>query len=287
MARSPRGQTKEIRLSKITIIGAGVLSPDHLTLEADRTMRASAIIFYLLDSNPRMTAYLHTLGTKLVDLSSAYTEGAFDQDVYAQIAKTVIDATKSYDRVCFLVPGHPLIYVTASTLILDEARRLGIKATALPGISSLDTMIIQLGLEIGRHGLQVFECNRFIYFSISPDPRVPLFLLQPGAIGSGFITERRTNRARRFEILRDYLLRHYPPQHRCLLLVSKFDSRLRPVKRAVAIRDIPQSAKFIDYDTSMFVPPSADFEIVDLEFYSRLTDLGYSKRLVKSNPRLS
>jgi uncharacterized protein YabN with tetrapyrrole methylase and pyrophosphatase domain len=287
MARVTPRPNKETRLSKITIVGAGVLSPDHLTLEADRTMRASSIIYYLLDSNPRMTAYLDTLGTKVVDLSNLYREGAFDQDVYMQIAKIVIEATKRYDRVCFLVPGHPLIYVTASTLILDEARRLGIKATALPGISSLDTMIIQLGLEIGRHGLQVFECNRFIYFSISPDPRIPLFLLQPGAIGTGFITEKRANRARRFDILRDYLLRHYPPQHQCLLLVSKFDSRLRAVKRAVAIRDIPQFAKIIDYDTSMFVPPSADFKIVDQDFYSRLTDLAYSKRLVRSKSRIS
>ena len=123
-------------------------------------MRASSIIYYLLDSNPRMTAYLRTLGTELVNLEDVYREGAFDQDVYEQIARIVIGAAKSYRRVCFLVPGHPLIYVTSSTLILDEARRLGIKATVLPGISALDTMIIQLRLEIGRHGLQVFECNR-------------------------------------------------------------------------------------------------------------------------------
>jgi tetratricopeptide (TPR) repeat protein len=34
--------------------------------------------------------------------------------------------------------------------------------------------------------------------------------------------------------------------------------------------------------TSMFIPPSADFEIVDYEFYSRLTDPAYADRLVKS-----
>jgi uncharacterized protein YabN with tetrapyrrole methylase and pyrophosphatase domain len=268
-------------LSKITIIGAGVLSPNHLTLEADRAMRGSSIIYYLLDSNPKMAAYLAKLGPELVDLADIYKEGTFDQDVYERIAEIVIVATKSHPHVCFLVPGHPLVYVTPSSLILDHARRLGIKVTVLPGISALDTMILQLRLEIGRRGLQVFESNRFVYFSFKPDTRIPLFLLQPGAIGTGFITAKRKNRARRFEILRDSLLRYYPPQHRCLLLVSKFDPRLRSVKRSVTIRSIPQYAELIDYNTSMLVPPSADFEIVDHEFYSRLTDLAYADQLVK------
>lgn len=277
--------SNEVHLSKITIIGAGVLCPNHLTLEADRAMRGSSIIYYLLDSNPKMVAYLAKLGPELVDLGDIYKEGAFDQDVYERLAEIVIVATKSHTHVCFLVPGHPLIYVTSSSLILDHARRLGIKANVLPGISALDTMIIQLGLEIGRHGLQVFESNRFVYLSFKPDPRVPLFLLQPGAIGTGFITAKRKNRAQRFEILRDSLLRYYPPQHRCLLLVSKFDPRFPSVKRSVAIRRIPQYAELIDYKTSMFIPPSADFEIVDHDFYSRLTDRSYSNRLVKSNQR--
>ena len=273
---------KKVQLSKITIIGAGVLSPNHLTLEADWAMRGSSVIYYLLDSNPKMAAYLAKLGPDLVDLGDVYKEGAFDQDVYERIAEIVIAATKTYTHVCFLVPGHPLIYVTTSSLILDYARRLGIKATVLPGISALDTMIIQLRLEIGRRGLQVFESNRFVYLSLRPDPRIPLFLLQPEAIGTGFITAKRKNRARRFEILRDSLLRYYPPQHRCLLLVSKFDPRFRSVKRSVAIRSIPQHADLIDYSTSLFIPPSADFEIVDHEFYARLTDVAYVDQLVKS-----
>ncbi|MBV8416663.1 MAG: hypothetical protein JO251_15755 [Verrucomicrobia bacterium] len=269
-------------LSKITIIGAGVLSPDQLTLEAVRAMQGSSIIYYLLDTNPKLEAYLAKLGPELVDLGNLYEEGAFDQDIYEQIAEIVLLATKRYAHVCFLVPGHPLIYVTSSSLILDRAQRMGITTTVLPGISSLDTMIIQLRLEIGRHGLQVFEANRFVYLSFKPDPRIPLFLLQPGAIGTGFITEKRENRPRRFEALRDALLRYYPPQHQCVLLVSKHNPRFRSTRRTIAIRSIPRYAELIDYSTSLFIPPSADFEIVDYDFYSRLTDPAYADRLVKS-----
>jgi uncharacterized protein YabN with tetrapyrrole methylase and pyrophosphatase domain len=248
-------------------------------------MRRSSVIYYLLDSNPKMAAYLAKLGPELVDLGNLYKEGAFDRDVYARIAETVIAGTKKYAHVCFLVPGHPLIYVTTSSLILEGAQRLGVKATVLPGISALDTMIIQLRLEIGRYGLQVFESNRFVYLAFKPDPRVPLFLLQPGAIGTGFITAQRKNRARRFEILRDCLLRYYPPEHRCFLLVSKFDPKLRSVKRSITIRGIPRHADLIDYSTSLFIPPSADFQIVDHDFYARLTDLTHADQLVKSNRR--
>ena len=62
-------------LSKITIIGAGVLSPDQLTLEAVRAMQGSSIIYYLLDTNPKLEAYLAKLGPELVDLGYLYEEG--------------------------------------------------------------------------------------------------------------------------------------------------------------------------------------------------------------------
>ena len=75
-------------------------------------------------------------------LGNLYQEGAFDQEIYERIAEIVLLATKRYAHVCYLVPGHPLIYVTSSSLILDRAQRMGITTTVLPGISSLDTMII-------------------------------------------------------------------------------------------------------------------------------------------------
>jgi uroporphyrin-III C-methyltransferase len=259
-------------LRAITIIGAGVRTPDHLTLEADRLLRETDAIYHLLADNPAITAYLQQLNRPLVDLSPYYRQDDFRLRVYEKIADIVLQAALAPAAICFVVPGHPLVYVTSSTLILNRAPKHGIQVNLLPGISSLDTMILQLRLEIGVHGLQVFEANRFIYYEIEPDPRVPLFLFQPGAIGTGYISAKRKSRPESLDVLRAVLLRTYPPRHRCTLLISQYDARKPPLRCVFPLDELPDQADSIDWDASLFVPPNEVFEIQNWNYYNKLLD---------------
>ncbi|MBV8587601.1 MAG: hypothetical protein JO308_15025 [Verrucomicrobia bacterium] len=259
-------------MRSITIIGAGVRTPDHLTLEADRLLRETDAIYHLLADNPAVTAYLQQLKRPLVDLSPYYREDAFRLSVYEKIADIVLQAALAPAAICFVVPGHPLVYVTSSTLILDRAPKHGIRVKLVPGISSLDTMIVQLRLEIGVQGLQVFEANRFIYYEIEPDPRVPLFLFQPGAVGTGYITARRNNHRQRFDILRTALLRTYSPRHRCTLLISQHDPQQPPLNSSFSLGTLSEQADSLGNDATLFVPPAERFEIRDWRYYNNLME---------------
>jgi uncharacterized protein YabN with tetrapyrrole methylase and pyrophosphatase domain len=264
----------------IGIIGAGILSPDHLTLESDRFLQQSSVIFHLLESGEAMTAYLRSLGPRLVDLSEIYTDGVLDYDIYRQIADRLIAAAFEYTTVALLVPGHPLVMVAPTALILQQAARAGVNVTVLPGISSLDTMILQLNLEIGTNGVQIFEANRFIYYDIRPDPRVPLFLFQPGSIGSGIITRNARSLSARFEPLKHALLKTYPADHECMLLASQTLSETGGSTHSLQIQNLPSAAHAIDYDTSLFVPPSKPFQIANTDFYYRLNSQQYASTLL-------
>ena len=72
--------------------------------------------------------------------------------------------------------GHPGIYVTVTREIQERGNAMGVETVVASGISSIDTMILQLGLE--NRGLRRpdVQANRFIYHGIVPDRRVPLFL---------------------------------------------------------------------------------------------------------------
>jgi tetrapyrrole (corrin/porphyrin) methylase-like protein len=231
-----------------------------------------------------MRRYLSSLGQPLVNLEPLYRNGAPDVQVYEHIATVVTAAALRYDRVSFIVPGHPLIYVTPTPRILEKARRLRIPTVVLPGISSFDTMVLQLNLDIADHGVQAFECNRYVYFGIKPNPRVPLFLFQPGGFGTGVLTREQANRPRRFRELMQALLATYPADHRCCLLTSQFQFSLPGQVHWFQIRRLCEMARHIDYHATLFVPPRQEFRIQQSQFVSRLYDRRHASRLVNRLP---
>jgi hypothetical protein len=55
----------------------------------------------------------------------------------------------------------------------------GFEARMLPGISCVDTIICDLGIDPGTIGLQVFLADSFVRFKLIFDKRAGLLLLQP------------------------------------------------------------------------------------------------------------
>jgi uncharacterized protein YabN with tetrapyrrole methylase and pyrophosphatase domain len=269
-------------MPSITIVGAGISSPDQITQEGDAALRAADLIFYLLDLNPKLRRYLKSLGPELFNLDSVYQEGRLDTDAYDDITRMVVFAAAVRQRTALLVPGHPAIYVTVTREIQERGNAMGIETVVLPGISSIDTMILQLGLEIGDCGIQIFEANRFIYHGIVPDRRVPLFLLQPGAVGSATLTHRSTSRPQRFDILRLALQRFYPRNHPCIVLASQSSSSQPGRKITLPLSQIAKKSVF-DHDTSLYVPPCEEMTVVHQDFYEGLGDQGKVSSLIRKS----
>jgi hypothetical protein len=227
-----------------------------------------------------MRRYLSGLGRPLVNLESLYRDGELDLIVYERIADTIIEGARKHKRVSFIVPGHPLIYVTPTELILQKAKRLRLSTSVLPGISSLDTMVLQLNLDIADCGVQAFECNRFVYFGIEPDPRVPLFLFQPGGLGTGVLTREEYSRPRRFQELLRALRKTYPANHQCCLLTSQHQV-VRPGRAHwFALGRLCSKASQIDYNVTLYVPPSEEFRVERSGFVAKLYDRRHANKLV-------
>jgi uncharacterized protein YabN with tetrapyrrole methylase and pyrophosphatase domain len=273
-------------MPRITIVGAGIFGPDQITQEGDAALRTSELIFFLLDLNPRLRQYLKSLGPELVDLDPLYREGRLETDVYDDITRLVVFAAAVRRRTALLVPGHPAIYVTVTREIEERGNAMGIETVVLPGISSIDTMILQLGLEIGDRGVQIYEANRFIYHGIVPDRRVPLFLLQPGAVGSAVLTHRSASRPRRFDVLRRALRRFYPPEHPCVVLASQSAVGRPARKQTIRLSQLARRSVF-DHDTSLFVPPCEEISVVRRDFYDSLNEPGRVASLIRRPQRRS
>ena len=183
----------------------------HLTREAEACMAASSEVF-LVDQSFGVAEHIAKLGPKVHNLLDEYKEGGSRLETYRAMAAKVVAAAMENPPVSFAVYGHPTVYVYPSKLIRKAAHYLGLRVHTAAAVSSFDTMLIDLNIDPGLYGLQIYDANAVLAEHRKLDPEVPCLLLQVDAVESVFHTAA-PNRPRRFRRLQEHLLQFYPPSH--------------------------------------------------------------------------
>jgi hypothetical protein len=113
--------------------------------------------------------------------------------------------------VCVAYYGHPGVFVNPSHRAITAAREEGYRAKMLPGISSIDCLICDLGIDLAL-GCQIFEATDLMLRHRSVDSCGHVIILQVSALGdlsysfSGYDY-------RNLPSLAEYLGKFYPSSH--------------------------------------------------------------------------
>jgi uncharacterized protein YabN with tetrapyrrole methylase and pyrophosphatase domain len=198
------------RRPDIYLVGTGILGVWQLTREAEACLAESRKVF-LVDATYGVAEHIESLGAEVINLLPEYVEGGSRIDTYRTMAARALDAALDTPPVSLAVYGHPSLLVYPTSLVRKAARHLGLVVHTVPGISSIDTMLIDLDLDPGLNGLQIYEANTLIVEDRPIDVEVPCLLLQVDAIETAFHTAN-PSRPSRFRRLVDHLLRFYPPE---------------------------------------------------------------------------
>jgi len=202
----------------IYLLGRGIADGvSQMTAEALEAIRASRLVFDL-SGDVRAIRKLHR---NVVDLSSDYWTGELCDDVYERLQEMMLrEAKTNGPTISIVVDGHPMLFDDVNWGILRAGRRRGLSVVPLPGISCVDTMMIDLGVDIGI-GAQIVHANHLLSYNIALDPHLQTFVFQIGKFGTSFFSaETRRNRPGRFTPLVEHLTRFYPREHVATLIVS-------------------------------------------------------------------
>jgi hypothetical protein len=253
----------------IYILGTGILNIWHLTREIEACLRESKQVF-LVDPGFGVAEYIAGLGPKVHNLLVEYKNGGSRLDTYRTMAARVVAAAMDTPPVSFAVYGHPTFLVYPSTLIRKAAKYLGLHVHTASAVSSFDTMLIDLDLDVGRYGLQMYDANTVLVDRRKLDPEVPCMLLQVDAVESAFHTVGKS-RPSRFRRLQDHLLQFYPPNH----VLTNVRSASFPIYRPGLVQFELQNmgAEFADkrLGGTVFIPPARKPE-ADLELSREIFD---------------
>jgi len=237
----------------LLIVGTGIQWAGQTTLAARGAIERADRVFYAV-ADPLAARWIKSLNASAEALPYP-RDGRPRRSIYQEMTDLLLAAVRQGQRVCAVFYGHPGVLANTPHQLLQEARREGLSVRMLPGVSALDCLYTDLGVDPGRDGCQVYEATDFLLRSRLVDARVPLILCQVGLIGEeGVFDPSRTERIRSgLTVLAEVLGRHYPADTACVL----YEAATHPLEPArmerVALRalaDAPVSAV-----STLYVPP--------------------------------
>lgn len=265
----------------IYIVGLGIVGTRQITKEVEEVLRKSECVF-ILYYQKIMNDYIEKdLGTPVKDLHQEYEEGLDRSKTYRKMADRVMNqAMKAKKPITLALYGHPTIFVSPTRIIQEEAPQKGLQVKVLPGISSIDCIFAEIGLDPGAGGIQMYEATDFLIRRFTPDTAVPLFLWQVGTLETGLYSAK-VSKPARFIRLQKYLQEFYSEDHIIYLLRTATFPFTRSDQRAFRLRDFENQYKHVHPAHTLYVPPLKEKPIYDFELAEQITSKTHLSSIVE------
>ncbi|HXO95791.1 MAG TPA: hypothetical protein VN857_04345, partial [Chthoniobacterales bacterium] len=145
-----------------------------------------------------------------------------------------------------------------------------LQVETFPGISSLDTLFVDLGIDVAADGLQMYEVTDLLLRRRPIQNDVPCVLWQLIAIGEpNYQTDRIS--AERFLPLQDYLLEFYPPEHPIILVTSKTFPLLQSTVKKYRLGTLAADLEHGPQVGNLYIPAVRSREVRDHKLLEKLT----------------
>ena len=196
--------------------------------------------------------WIERLNPRSRSLHDLYAPGKRRRDTYAQMVDAILAPVRTGSDVCVAFYGHPGVFVQPGHEAVRLARAEGLRARMLPGISALDCLVADLGIDPGATGLQSYEATDFVVHRRRADTAATLVLWQIGVVGErGYALEPSPDR---LAALVEHLERWYRPGHEVIVYeASPYPVVAEPIVQRLPLRALPESA--VPLLSTLVVPP--------------------------------
>jgi uncharacterized protein YabN with tetrapyrrole methylase and pyrophosphatase domain len=254
----------------IAIVGLGIVGVHQITREVEEVIRRCRQTF-VVDSGFGVVPYLQTICPEVTSLLPLYQKGKSRLPTYRRMAAEVVNAAMADSPVCFATYGHPLVYCYPATLIQRAAKLLDLQVKTFPGVSALDTLLVDLGVDFAADGMQIYEATDLLLRRRPLQNDVPCVIWQASVFADPtHPTDRRA--AEQFLRLQNYLLEFYPLKHQILVVVSKTFPLLESVVETYPLASLAIGLGNGTQGGTLYIPPLRHRPIEDQELFEKLAD---------------
>jgi hypothetical protein len=245
----------------IAIVGLGLKGVYQLTREVEEALRRCQEVF-VIDAAVGALDYLNGLCPKVTDLYDEYRPGEHRIPIYRRMASAVIARALDHPPVAFATYGHPKVGCYPSTLIDLGARIFDLRVAVLPGVSAIDTLLVDLKLDPAMDGLQIYEATDMVIRARPIQTDVPCVIMQPAITTDPFNNPGKSNREG-LERLQNYLLQFYPAEHQATIVVSSTHPLLDSIVQSFKLSNAAAAIASTPNIATILIPPAAIRPVAD------------------------
>ena len=227
----------------VILVGFGTSDALQITVEAQQAaVRAGRVL--ALDLPIRLRRMLERQGVDVRDLADLFDGRAY-AEAYAAVANTVLATAEQKPPSVFLSQGSPLFMNSITRYLVAEAKRRELNVKTYPGVSPIDAIVADLGIDIGLAGLQTISARGFAAKPQRASTTMPLLLLEvAGLVGTGASAEA-------YGPLAAALKNQYPESQPMTLLNMPGNGQIS--RATVTVERFPELIPHIDTTSSLFV----------------------------------
>ena len=161
---------------RLILAGFGASSELQLTVEAQQmAVRIGQVVG--LGLSERLRVLLARQAVRVTPLDELFAGKPFAEG-YAAVAQAVLARAAKDPPAMFISQGSPLLVNAITRFLVAEATRLEIPFRVFPGISPIDVVVAEIGIDVGRVGLQTIAAAGLVARPAALNARMPLLLLQ-------------------------------------------------------------------------------------------------------------
>lgn len=161
---------------KLILAGFGSSSALQLTVEAQQ-MAVHIGQVVSLNLPERLRALLARQGVTVTPLDDRFAGKPFAEG-YAAVAQAVLSRAEKDPPAMFISQGSPLLVNAITRFLVAEATRLEMPLRVFPGVSPVDVVVAELGIDVGRSGLLTISAAGLLARPVALNPRIPLLVLE-------------------------------------------------------------------------------------------------------------
>jgi uroporphyrin-III C-methyltransferase len=250
---------------ELYIVGTGIKSISHITIESKSHIQSSDKLLYVVTDGVTKS-WLKEMNSTAEDMTKFYSNKKHREETYLEMAEYSLSFVRKGLKVCVAYYGHPGVFVAPSFLSYKKAKDEGYHVEMLPGISAEDSLFCDLGFDPARVGCQSFEVTDFLVYNRKFDPRCNLILWQIGVIAK-LDYQLKYEITNALDILIAYLKEFYPLTHKIVLYEAPMFKVCNPVINIFPLQDL--SKQKMTPISTLYIPP-CDSSIADVNMVTRL-----------------
>lgn len=238
----------------LIIIGSGIQSLGF-SMNDIKVLEDADKVFYCV-ADAATIVWLKKLRPDAFDLYTLYDDNKVRYHTYMQMTEAMLYYLREGKKVAAVFYGHPGVFVLSTHRAVAIARREGLHAEMRPGVSALDCLCADVGIDPSSPGMVTYEATDMLMRLRKPDTSLHVILWQVGLIAEmgyrrgGFINNN-------FTVLIEYLQKFYGSDFEIVHYIASryptIPSRIERYKLS-QLQD-PRIRKSINGLSTFYIPP--------------------------------